>query len=153
MQFTSRKTIGGRAWPSISLANAEQGKALVLWANSSLGLLLHWWHANKQQAGRGSIGVSALESLPVLDVAKLSKEALSKAVAIFDEMKHRELRPVNEIAQDAVRAEIDMRLAIEVLGFPPELVAPDGPMVLLRQKLALEPSITGSKTALLANQV
>ena len=104
MQFTSKKTIGGRAWPSIKLANAEQEKALVLWANSSLGLLLHWWHANKQQAGRGSIGVSALESLPVLDVTKLSKEALAKAVAIFDDMKHKELRPVNEIAQDAVRA-------------------------------------------------
>ncbi|OGO23611.1 MAG: hypothetical protein A2Z28_04495 [Chloroflexi bacterium RBG_16_51_9] len=147
MQFTSRKTIGGRAWPSISLANAEQEKALTLWANSSLGLLLHWWHANKQQAGRGSIGVSALESLPVLDVTKLSKDALSRAVAIFDDMKHKELRPVNEIAQDVVRAEIDTRLATEVLGFSPELAAPDGPLALLRQKLALEPSITGSKTA------
>jgi hypothetical protein len=145
MQFTSRKTIGGRAWPSIILANAEQGKALVLWANSSLGLLLHWWHANKQQAGRGSIGVSALESLLVLDVTKLSRDALSKAVAIFDDMKHRELRPVNEITRDSVRQEIDVRLAREVLGFPPELVAPDGPLELLRQKLALEPSITGSK--------
>lgn len=55
------------------------------------------------------------------------------------------MRPVNEIAQDAVRAEIDARLATEVLGFLPELVAPDGPLALLRQKLALEPSITGSK--------
>ncbi len=146
MQFTSKKTIGGRAWPLISLANAEQEKALVLWANSSLGLLLHWWHANKQQAGRGSIGVSALGSLPVLDVTKLSDEAFSKAVAIFDDMRHRELRPINEIAQDAVRQEIDVRLATEVLGFPPELVAPEGPLTLLRQKLAVEPSITGSKS-------
>jgi len=146
MQFTSKKTIGGRAWPSISLTNAEQEKALVLWANSSLGLLLHWWHANKQQAGRGSIGVSALTSMPVLDVTKLSEEALSKAVAIFDDMKNKELRPVNEIAQDTVRAEIDTWLATEVLGFSAELAAPDGPLALLRQKLALEPSITGSKS-------
>ncbi len=145
MQFTSKKTIGGRAWISIKLVNAEQEKALVLWANSSLGLLIHWWHANKQQAGRGSIGVSALESLPALDVTKLSKDALSNAVAIFDEMKSKELRPVNEIANDAVRAEIDTRLAMEVLGFSPELVAPDGPLALLRQKLTLEPSITGAK--------
>ncbi|MGB2799776.1 MAG: hypothetical protein WBC82_08040, partial [Dehalococcoidia bacterium] len=147
MQFTSRKSIGGRAWPSIILTNAEQEKALVLWANSSLGLLLHWWHSNKQQAGRGSIGVSALESLPILDVTKLSKDALSRTVAIYDDMKHRELRPVNEIAQDSVRQEIDVRLATELLGFPPELVAPDGPLALLRQKLALEPSITGSKVS------
>jgi hypothetical protein len=145
MQFTSRKTIGGRAWPSIKLSNIEQEKALVLWANSSFGLLLHWWHANKQQAGRGSIGVSALASLPVLDVTKLSKEKLDKAVTIFEDLKHRELRPVNEIARDPVRAELDTRLAIEILGCPPEMVAPDGPLALLRQKLALEPSIAGSR--------
>jgi len=147
MQFTNKKTIGGRAWPSIKLATIEHEKALVLWGNSSLGILLHWWHANKQQAGRGSIGVSALASLPVLDVTKLSGEALAKMVAIFDDTKYKELRPVNEIARDAVRAEIDTELAMEVLGFPPELVAPDGPLALLRQKLALEPSITGSKLA------
>jgi len=146
MQFTSRKTIGGSAWPSISLGNTDREKALTLWENSSLGLLLHWWHSNKQQAGRGRIGVSALTSVPVLDVTKLSKDTLSRAVAIFDDMKQRELRPVNEIAQDAVRAEIDTRLATEILGFPPELVTPDGPLALLRQKLALEPSITGSKS-------
>jgi hypothetical protein len=146
MQFTNKKTIGGRAWPSIKLATIEHEKALVLWGNSSLGILLHWWHANKQQAGRGSIGVSALASLPVLDVSKLSGEALARMVAIFDDMKYKELRPVNEIAQDAIRAGIDSRLATEVLGLAPELVAPDGPLALLRQKLALEPSITGSKS-------
>lgn len=145
MQFTSKKTIGGTAWPSVSLASADQEKALTLWGNSTLGILLHWWHANKQQAGRGRIGVAALTSLPILDVTKLSQDALYKTASIFDEMKHKELRPINEIAQDAVRAEIDTRLATEVLGFPPELVTPDGPLALLRQKLALEPSIKGSK--------
>jgi hypothetical protein len=80
-----------------------------------------------------------------LDVSKLSQEALSKAVAIFDDMKHRELRPINEINIDKVREEIDTRIGTEVLGFPPELVASDGPLALLRQKLALEPSITGGK--------
>ena len=72
MQFTSKKTIGGRAWPSISLNSREEEKALTLWANSTFGILLHWWHANKQQAGRGSMGVSALGSLPILDITKLS---------------------------------------------------------------------------------
>ncbi len=145
MQYTKQKTIGGRAWASIKLTNEPQEKALVLWANSSLGLLLHWWHANKQQAGRGNIGVSALESLPVLDVTKLSEEQLNIAVVIFDDMKRKELRPINEIANDAVRAELDTRLATEVLGFPPELVAEDGPLALLKQKLGLEPSINGGK--------
>jgi hypothetical protein len=147
MQLTAKKTIGGRAWPSIKMDTVDQEKVLVLWANSSFGLLLHWWHANKQQAGRGSIGISALESLPVLDITKLSEEQIAKAVAIFDDMKHKELRPINEIAKDAIRAEIDTRLATEVLGFPPELVSLGGPLALLRQKLALEPSIAGSKVS------
>jgi hypothetical protein len=64
---------------------------------------------------------------------------------IFDDMKNKELRPFNEIALDAVRAEVDTRFAKEVLGFPPGMAALDGPMELLRQKLALEPSIRGSK--------
>jgi len=146
MQFSSKKTIGGMAWPSIILSNTEREKALTLWGNSTLGLLLHWWYVNKQQAGRGRSGVASLTSIPILDVTKLSKDALAKAVAIFDNMKHKELRPVNEIAQDAVRAEIDTQLATEVLGCPLELAAPDGPLALLRQKLALEPSITGGKS-------
>ncbi len=147
MQYTKRQTIGGRAWPSIALNAPEQEKVLTVWANSSLGFLLHWWHANKQQAGRGTIGISALESLPVLDVTTLSEEMLSNAVAIFEDMKHYELRPINEIEHDLVRQELDVRMATQVLGFPPELVTPNGPLALLRQKLALEPSITGGKLA------
>ena len=41
--------------------------------------------------------------------------------------------------------ERDFRLATEAPGFPPELAAPDGPLALLRRKLALEPSIAGNK--------
>ena len=57
-------------------------------------------------------------------------------------------QPVNEIARDALRAEIDSRLVTEVLGLPPEVVAPDGPLELPQQKLALEGCATGSKPGL-----
>ena len=52
----------------------------------------------------------------------------------------------NSIYAEIVRHEIDTRIA-EMLGFPTELVTPDGPLALLRQKLTLEPSITGGKVA------
>ena len=65
MQFTPSKTIGGRAWISIQLANTRVEKALVTWANTTLGLLLNWWHANKQQSGRGSVGKSSLQYLSI----------------------------------------------------------------------------------------
>jgi len=106
---------------------------------------LHWWQANKQQAGRGSIGVTGLADLPVLDVSKLTAESLTKTVDIFDNLKHKELRPINEIDMDSIRHEIDTRLFTEILGFPAELVEPGGPLDLVRKKLALEPSIAGGK--------
>jgi hypothetical protein len=72
MQCTPEKTIGGRAWLSIKLKNKAQEKALAVWGNTTLGLLLYWWHANKQQSGRGSIGKAALQGLPMLDVTALT---------------------------------------------------------------------------------
>jgi hypothetical protein len=145
MQFTPRKTIGGRAWTSIRLKSAELEKALVLWGNTSLGLLLHWWHANKQQSGRGNIGVTALESLPIFDVTSLSKKQLKKASKIFDEFAERELRPFFEIGKDQVRQELDKKFFSEVLGFEDYILQPGGPLELLRNKLAEEPSIRGGK--------
>lgn len=145
MQYTSRRTIGGRAWLSIRLKSEDQEKALVAWANTSLGLLLHWWHANKPQSGRGSIGKLALESLPVYDVTSLAPAKLKIASTVFDELYDKPLLPFHEIDRDPVRRQLDERFGREVLDLPPELFRADGPLALLRMKLAREPSIRGSK--------
>jgi hypothetical protein len=145
MQFTPRKAIGGRAWLSIRLASAKQEKALVLWANTSLGMLLRWWHSNRQQAGRGSISKSMLQTLPVLDVTALNATQLKAAVQLFDAMSGLDLLPLHEIDKDAVRQKLDRRFALEVLGLPTSVVQPGGPLELVRMKLAQEPSIRGGK--------
>lgn len=145
MQFTPRKTIGGRAWLSIQLPTVDQEKSLVLWANTTLGLLLHWWHSNKQQSGRGSIGKLTLESLPVLDVIAFTPEQLAKAVTLFDAMKDQPLLPIHEIADDPVRKKLDEEFARNVLGLPESILASGGPLELLRRKLSREPSIRGNK--------
>jgi hypothetical protein len=145
MQFTPRRTIGGRAWTSISLPSEQQEKALVLWGNSSLGLLSHWWHANKQQSGRGNVTPSALESLVVWDVSNLKPKQLEKAVHMFDAMCGEQLLPLHEIDKDPVRKELDERFAREVLGLPESLLKAGGALEVLRMKLALEPSIRGNK--------
>jgi hypothetical protein len=145
MQFTPDKTIGGRAWLSVQLATPEQEKALVAWGNTSFGLLLYWWHANKSQDGRGSIGKETLQSLPVLDVTSLTPAQLTAAVAVFDAMRGKELKPFNEIDRDPVRCELDERFARDVLGHPQPVFAAGGPLERLRMKLAQEPSIRGGK--------
>lgn len=145
MQFTTRRTIGGRAWRAIQLSSDQEEKALVVWANTSLGLLLRWWHSNKQQSGRGNLCKATLETLPVLDVTALSPSQLSCAVRIFDSMCMKNLLPIHEIDKDAVRMELDQRFVDEVLGLPECISAPGGPLELLRMKLAQEPSIRGNK--------
>jgi hypothetical protein len=145
MQFTQRRTIGGRAWISIRLASEDQEKALVLWSNTSLGLLLHWYHANKQQSGRGSIGVSVLPSLPILDVTALSAKQLKKTAEIFDDLSGMDLLPFHEIDHDKIRQELDSRFLRDVLGLSESVVGKDGAIDLLRRKLAREPSIRGQK--------
>jgi hypothetical protein len=146
MQFTPRRAIGGRAWISICLTTEEQEKALVAWANTSLGLLLHWYYANKQQAGRGNIGRTALQDLPVLDVTALTPKQLKAAARIFEDMKGKQLLPLNELQQDVTRQNLDERFAVEVLGLPATVVKPGGALELLRMKLAHEPSVRGGKT-------
>jgi hypothetical protein len=145
MQFTPRKTIGGRAWLSIRRLSVEQEKALVLWANTSLGLLLRWWHSNKQQAGRGSIGKSTLQTLPVLDVTALTPKQIDWAVKIFDAMSGQQLLPLHEIDKDPVRKELDEQFARNVLDLAEPILSQDGPLEILRMKLSREPSVRGQK--------
>jgi hypothetical protein len=142
VQFSPHKAIGGRAWPAVQLPSEDLEKALVVWGNTTLGLLLYWWHSNRQQAGRGSIGKASLVSLPVLDVTALPKAQITKAATLFDSVANKPLRPIHEMDQDSVRRQLDQRFLSEVLGLNAVVVEA---VDLLRRKLAHEPSILGGK--------
>jgi len=129
----------------VKLASLEQEKALVLWGNTSLGLLLHWWHANRQQSGRGRGGKLALQTPPIIDVTALGSKQLSAAVKLFDAMSGQQLLPVHEIDTDPIRKELDEKFALEVLGLTESILKPGGPLEMIRMKLGREPSIRGQK--------
>ena len=145
MQFTKRKTIGGRAWISIQLPETAHEKALVLWANTTLGLLMFWWHSSKQQSGRGILTKTTLQTLPILDVTALDDARLEAAARLFDEMNQMPLRPLHELDSDDNRKTLDRRFYGEALGLDDSILADGGPLDILRQKLCREPSIRGSK--------
>ncbi|MCE2473716.1 MAG: hypothetical protein J4G18_17805, partial [Anaerolineae bacterium] len=145
MQFTSRKTIGGRAWISILLPSEDHEKALVLWGNTLLAMLMFWWHSSRQQPGRGVITKTTLATLPILDVTALSAAQLQRAAQIFDETCKLPLKPLHELDIDENRKTLDRRFYGEVLGLPDSMLADGGPLDILRQKLCSEPSIRGSK--------
>ena len=145
VQFTQRLSLGGRAWLSIKIGPVDREKVATLWGNCSLGLLSYWYFANKQHAGRGSIGKNQLATLPFLDVTALTPAQITAGVEVFDDMLALDLQPLHDLANDVNRHELDRRFLTECLGFDPAFVAAGGPLDLLRQKLAAEPSIRGGK--------
>ena len=86
-----------------------------------------------------------LRTLPVLDVTVLSKEQLKAAGKLFAEIAGRDLLPLHQLDKDDVRCELDERFGREVLDLPAALFAKNGPVDILRRKLAAEPSVRGNK--------
>lgn len=145
MQYTARRTIGGRAWMTIRFPETAMEAAVALWGNTSLGLLLHWWQANKQQPGRGNIGKEGLASFVCLDPMQLSEQQLEASDKLLAKRATVPMLPFNEIVTDEARAELDREFLGGILGLPDELLSEDGPLNLLRRKLGAEPSIHGGK--------
>ena len=142
---TKRPCLGGRSWPSVIFEKRGHGYVFALWCNSTLGLLMHWWVANKTQSGRGTTTVTSIPNIPTLDVRTLTDEQVAAAKATFDDLCDRRFLPFDQIDQDPVRAELDRRLIVDVLNLPETLTEPGGPIDLIRRKLAHEPQIHGGK--------
>ena len=115
--ITERPCIGGTAWPSINFTTQSWDYAFSLWGNSTLGLLLFWWHGNRQQPGRYRISRLAIENLPVLDFRALSDAQIKQAKAIFDRYKVRRFMPAYLAHMDPVREALDHAVLCEWLGF------------------------------------
>ena len=140
--FTEWKSMGGRAWPNVSFADERFDYAYVVWSNSTLGLLSFWYHANKQQPGRGIISVSSSDSLPVLDLRALTDDQLTTAQEIFEEFRDKELQPAYLADADPNRALLDRRVICDLLGF--DAAVYQG-VRRLAEKWCAEPSVHGGK--------
>ena len=140
--FTERESMGGVAWPNVRFQNGRFDYAFTLWCNSTLGLLLFWWHSNRQQSGRGRTTIRAVEALPVLDLRALSEEQLRTAEAIFNELRDMELKPAYLADADPTRALLDRRVICDLLGFDEDVY--EG-VRRLSAKWCAEPSVHGGK--------
>ena len=140
--FTERESMGGIAWPNVRFQNGRFDYAFTLWCNSTLGLLLFWWHSNRQQSGRGRTTIRAVEAMPVLDLRALSEEQLRTAEAIFNELRDVELKPAYLADADRNRALLDQRVICELLGFDKGVY--EG-VRMLSAKWCAEPSVHGGK--------
>ena len=144
--FTERPTIGVNLLPTVRFNHTLYDYVWTLWSNSTLGMLCYWMNSAKRQAGRGWIRLKALSSMSTLDVRQLDETALQNAKRIFEEMKHKQMLPFNQMFEDRVRQELDRCLLSEVLGFSEEThpEVHEGVRI-LRERLCAEPSIHGGK--------
>lgn len=95
-------------WPVRLLKqNEDFEKALTLWLNSTLGLLLLLSHREETQGAWIDLKKPVLSEMPVLDVRAISTEQLRQLVSAYDTLSTRSLLPFPQMANDPVRQAID----------------------------------------------
>lgn len=140
--LTPKECVGGRAWPSF-LATARAWEApIVLWLNTTLGLMGRWWVGSRQQEGRSILSVGRIEEIPVLDCRALSGETLAEATEVFARFRLRQFRAANEAYRDETRHELDQAVLCDLLGFPESIL---DSLETLREQWCREPTVHGGK--------
>lgn len=143
--FTERPTIGGRSWPSMKVYDPAHEIPVVLWLNSTLGLLTYWWSSSRQQGARGGLTITQMSKLVVPDFRTLTDEQLAAAESVFDRFQGAEFKTAFKASKDPNRTELDELLICEVLGLGTEVFKA---VRLLAGKWCAEPSVHGGRKVL-----
>ena len=140
--LTAEPSIGGTAWPNFRLEQPALEEAVVLCANSTLGLMAFWWVATRQQQGRARITITTLPHLPILDVRSLSKLGIEKARNHFKGFRGQRFLPANEAFRDETRMGLDRAVLVDLFGLPETVLEP---LSVIRNQWCAEPSVHGGK--------
>ena len=92
---------------SLSAPNESHEKALLLWLNSTLGVLLLAGHRVPTQGAWVQFKKPTWNPMPVLNVAALTAAQLRALSAAYDDIATREIGPISNMEVDPIRAEID----------------------------------------------
>jgi uncharacterized protein YqgV (UPF0045/DUF77 family) len=130
----------GNTWWALKPADLtrEQEKALLLWLNSSLALLLYFGRRVVTRSAWMQMKQPAWASMPVLDVRALSAAQIDGLAAQYDALADQNLEPLAQLACDPVRRSIDHALS-EALGIPD--------LSSIRELLEREPGLTAQDIA------
>ena len=139
--ITLKPSLGGRSWPNF-LTKEEWEIPLVLWANTTLGLICSWWAGTRQQLGRSILTITRLPQLVSIDARNLSPTQLECSNKIFDEFRNQAFLPANEAYRDDVRISLDHAVFSSVLGIDQESL---DHLAILREHWCAEPSVHGGK--------
>jgi hypothetical protein len=129
------KVLGNTWWAfDDSALPEEQRKVLLLWLNSTLGLLFYFGRRAITRSAWMQMKKPPWEAMPVLDVRKLNTTQLSSLASTYDSFATQALRPLGQLDRDPTRLRIDDALC-KALSLP----ALDP----IRGLMVREPGLTG----------
>jgi len=113
-----KKVLGNTWWGfDDSALNENPRKALLLWINSTLGIMSYYGRRAITEGAWMQMKKPAWSSMPVLDVRQLSKAKLATLAKVYEVFAKKELGPIAQLDADKVRQEIDAAIC-KVLGLP-----------------------------------
>lgn len=139
---TPDKALGGRSWPGFRLHDLAHTAPVLLWANSTLGIMNFWWHGTRQQGGRVIMSITKLSDLHTLDPRQLNKRQMEGCAELLQEFLVKKFLPAHEACRDPTRIALDEALLVGILDLPEKILQP---LSLLREQWCAEPTVRGEK--------
>lgn len=140
---TVRPVIGGSSWTTLQHENEKVYPVFSLWANSTLGMIVHWTQGGRTHTGRSRTQLDSLKAIPCPDFNRLNQRQFLTAKKHYQVLRQQELLPARRAYEDSVRIEIDTAI-VDVLELPSdtsELINE------LRYLWCCEPSVHGSTSS------
>ena len=128
----------GNTWWAFDDVNLspKQRKALLLWINSTLGLLFYYGRRAITRSAWMQMKKPAWQSMPVLNVRNLNQEQSDVLAAAYALVSQEAFRPLAQLDSDPMRIQIDEALC-KTLSLPS--------LTPIRELLVREPGLTGRK--------
>ena len=129
------KVLGNTWWAfdDVNLSS-KQRKALLLWMNSTLGLLFYYGRRAITRSAWMQMKKPAWRSMPVLNVRNLNQEQLDALAVTYDLVSKEPFQPLAQLDSDPTRIQIDTAIC-KTLSLPD--------LTPIRELLVREPGLTG----------
>ena len=138
---TKHPAMGGSSWTALTHNDIRGCRAFALWANSTLGMMVHWTQGQRTHAGRSRTQIGALKQIPCPKLDDLPDAELDFAAKKFDELASLQLSPAYEADIDKERWKIDSA-TISMLRLPNDAI---DAVAELRYLWCREPSVRDKK--------
>lgn len=146
--WLTQPAMGGSTWTTLKHQDQDTLKAILIWLNSTPGLIARWAHGQTTQHGRARLQIGDTASMPIPDFSSQTDAGMTARLIASQEFKRLtrlELRQVALAATDPNRHEID-RVALRMLGIDSREFA--DALANIRAQWCAEPSVNGLRASI-----